>query len=110
MGPESLALWLTEPEYAGWSNRSGAAAVAAGLVHRPRREFLVDTLAWERELGLERERTGRPQRREGAGVDRGPEAVEGEGMRLVLISDTHLPVRAKRLPERCGQRSRVPTW
>jgi hypothetical protein len=26
------------------------------LTHRPRKEFLVDTLAWERELGLDRER------------------------------------------------------
>ncbi|MFC6159365.1 Rossmann-fold NAD(P)-binding domain-containing protein [Kribbella jiaozuonensis] len=56
MGPESLAMWLTEPGYEGWSSRSGAAAAAAGLTHRPRREFLEDALAWERELGLERER------------------------------------------------------
>ncbi|TDC34601.1 oxidoreductase, partial [Kribbella albertanoniae] len=56
MGPESLTMWMFDPEYAGWSCRSGAAALAAGLVHRPRRDFLVDTLAWERELGLERER------------------------------------------------------
>ncbi|WP_371403406.1 oxidoreductase [Kribbella sp. NBC_00662] len=56
MGPESLAMWLTEPGYEGWSSRSGAAAAAAGLTHRSRREFLVDALAWERELGLDRER------------------------------------------------------
>jgi 2'-hydroxyisoflavone reductase len=56
MGPDSLAMWLTEPGYEGWSSRSGAAAAAAGLKHRPRREFLVDALAWERELGLDRER------------------------------------------------------
>ncbi|MFF1820632.1 oxidoreductase [Kribbella sp. NPDC058245] len=56
MGPESLTMWMSDPDYAGWSCRSGAAAAAAGLVHRPRREFLADTLAWERELGLERER------------------------------------------------------
>lgn len=56
MGPESLAMWLTEPGYEGWSNRTGAAALAAGLKHRPRRELMVDTLAWERELGLDRER------------------------------------------------------
>ncbi len=56
MGPDSLAMWLTEPGYGGWSNRSGAAAREAGLTHRSRREFLVDTLAFERELGLDRER------------------------------------------------------
>jgi hypothetical protein len=56
MGPDSLAMWITEPGYEGWSSRSGAAAAAAGLKHRPRREAIVDALAWERELGLERER------------------------------------------------------
>jgi nucleoside-diphosphate-sugar epimerase len=56
MGPDSLAMWLTAPGYEGWSSRSGAAARAAGLTHRSRREFLADTLAWERELGLDRER------------------------------------------------------
>ena len=56
MGPESLTLWLNDPAYAGFSSRSGAAAIAAGLVHRPLREFMVDSLAWERELGLDRER------------------------------------------------------
>ena len=56
MGPDSLAMWLTEPGYEGWSSRSGAAALSAGLTHRSRRDFLVDTLAWERELGLDRER------------------------------------------------------
>ncbi|HEY3558526.1 MAG TPA: NAD-dependent epimerase/dehydratase family protein [Kribbella sp.] len=56
MGPESLTMWITEPGYEGWSSRSGAAAKAAGLTHRPRREVMVDTLAWERELGLDRER------------------------------------------------------
>jgi nucleoside-diphosphate-sugar epimerase len=56
MGPDSLAMWLTEPGYEGWSSRSGAAALEAGLTHRSRREFLTDALAWERELGLDRER------------------------------------------------------
>lgn len=56
MGPESLTMWITEPGYEGWSDRSGAAAAAAGLTHRSRKEFMVDTLAWERELGLDRER------------------------------------------------------
>src|SRR5450759_2330925 len=34
MGPDSLAMWLIEPGWEGWSTRSGAAAVAAGLHHR----------------------------------------------------------------------------
>jgi len=56
MGPESLSMWMADPEAAGWQARSGAAAVAAGLRHRPRAELIADTLRWERELGLERPR------------------------------------------------------
>jgi 2'-hydroxyisoflavone reductase len=56
MGPESMTMWLVDPDWAGFSARSGAAAVAAGLWHRPRRQLLADTLAWEREQGLDRTR------------------------------------------------------
>ncbi|KQM81133.1 NAD-dependent epimerase/dehydratase family protein [Agromyces sp. Leaf222] len=55
-GPESLPLWIRDPEWGGFLDRSNAAAKQAGLVVRPLEQLLEETLAWEREQGLDRER------------------------------------------------------
>ena len=55
-GPESLPLWIIDPEWSAFQDRSNAAAVAAGLRLRPVEQLLAEVLEWEREQGLERDR------------------------------------------------------
>ncbi len=54
MGPRSLPLWLRDPDWMGFSDRSTVSATAAGLVARDLRETMHDALDWERKLGLSR--------------------------------------------------------
>lgn len=57
MGPRSLPLWIADPEWAGFGARDGSAARAAGLMYRPLEALVAGALAWERELGLHRDRS-----------------------------------------------------
>jgi nucleoside-diphosphate-sugar epimerase len=56
MGEDSLPMWIADPAWRGFGARAGSKAVEAGLQRRPISETLTDTLAWERELGLDRPR------------------------------------------------------
>ncbi|MEF3404757.1 NAD-dependent epimerase/dehydratase family protein [Agromyces sp. CCNWLW203] len=55
-GPESLPLWIIDPEWRAFLDRSNAAARAAGLRLRPLDQLLSEVLEWERGEGLDRER------------------------------------------------------
>jgi 2'-hydroxyisoflavone reductase len=55
-GPESLPLWIIDPEWNAFLDRSNAAAKAAGLRLRPLDQLLGELVEWERAQGLERER------------------------------------------------------
>jgi hypothetical protein len=54
-GPDSLPLWVP-PEYRGFGSRSNAAAKSAGMLLRPLQNVTARALAYERKLGLDRER------------------------------------------------------
>lgn len=56
MGPDSLPLWLPQPDHAGFMTRDNAAAVRTGLTVRPIADTVSATLRWERESGLYRDR------------------------------------------------------
>ena len=66
MGARSLPLWIADPDWAAFLDRSGLAARERGLDARPLVDTVTDALAWERELGLDRARTR-------AGLDRADE-------------------------------------
>ncbi|WP_448006387.1 NAD-dependent epimerase/dehydratase family protein [Agromyces bauzanensis] len=55
-GEESLPLWIGDPEWNAFLDRSNAAARAAGLRLRPLDDLLADVLEWELARGLDRPR------------------------------------------------------
>ena len=56
-GPESLPLWIIDPEWNAFLARSNAAAREAGLRLRPFEQLLAELLEWEQAQGLDRERS-----------------------------------------------------
>ncbi|HEX4754740.1 MAG TPA: NAD-dependent epimerase/dehydratase family protein [Candidatus Dormibacteraeota bacterium] len=57
MGTRSLPLWLPDPQYAGYGDWDVSNSLAHGLTIRPIEDTAAAALAWERRLGLERQRT-----------------------------------------------------
>jgi nucleoside-diphosphate-sugar epimerase len=76
MGPRSLPLWLADPDWQAFQDRSGARASQRGLRQRPLADTMADALSWERLLGVGRSRTR-------AGLDRAEE--------LAIIGATRVP-------------------
>ncbi len=52
MGPRSLPLWLSDPDWHGFAGRRGERILARGFRPRPLAETLADTLAWEEARGV----------------------------------------------------------
>ncbi|MEO7752608.1 MAG: NAD-dependent epimerase/dehydratase family protein [Terracoccus sp.] len=73
MGPRSLPLWLADPSWRAFLDRSAAAAHARGLATRPLEDTLADALEWETSLGLDRTRSR-------AGLDRAAELAVLTGL------------------------------
>ena len=51
-GPRSLPLWISDPDWQGFSARDGSRAERLGLHRRPIEETFRDTLAWEEQQPL----------------------------------------------------------
>lgn len=65
MGCGALPLWLPMPEHAGFMARDVGESLAAGLRIRPLADTATAALAWQQELGVDRERrTGITRERE----------------------------------------------
>ncbi|WP_327253848.1 NAD-dependent epimerase/dehydratase family protein [Streptomyces sp. NBC_01244] len=82
-GEKSLPLWVPPEDY-GFMAHDHSRALAAGLVHRPFEETVADVLAYERELGLARERkAGLTTAEELALLEAGPQTETTEKGDLV---------------------------
>ncbi|MBV1854256.1 NAD-dependent epimerase/dehydratase family protein [Catellatospora tritici] len=51
MGPRSLPMWASLPEYAGFMTRDVSGSLAAGLITRPLADTVRDTYAWLPDAG-----------------------------------------------------------
>jgi 2'-hydroxyisoflavone reductase len=55
-GPKSMPLWLSDPDWLAFMDRSNARAKKLGLRVRPLEQTLADVLEWERSEGFDRPR------------------------------------------------------